>query len=279
MAKTTVRLLILIVGFTVWPLAAAALEPLAVYEDWSVSLMRPDRWDGAQGFGGGEIKRQITAGQRLLMRYRREGSAASNSGTTNSFHFIRPANHAQVNEIEATFTVTNLSMTACAANNAGGLTRARPARLHMEKFNDGTSSGPGDRTGDHEGIVQVFRDGNSASPPGVMSVHGVIIRCSNPTCTTTTTVVSNTLATTVTVGQTFTLALKWDQPNHQFLFSLDSSGDIALPYAASDTAAPGLSLVEIMVLHNTASCLAGAVSIDSTTELGTVRTNTSAVIP
>jgi hypothetical protein len=81
------------------------------------------------------------------------------------------------------------------------------------------------------------------------------------------------------VRQTFTLGLKWDQANHQFLASRDNSGDMAMPYAASDVAPANNTFVLTNVFHTTANCTAGTVVVDSTTRVGTVRTNSSAVIP
>jgi hypothetical protein len=266
------------VSVILWPLSVAALEPLAVYEDWTQPLIRSDRWQGGQDFGGQEVRRLIVPGQKLLLRYRRQGSTASNTGSTRAAQYLSTINPTQINEIEAAFTVTNLAMTVCAANNSGAATRARPARLLMGKFNDGTQAVPGNRIGDYLAGVQARRDGSSANPAGVLNVEGFVNRCTNASCSTSTGI-STVLATTVSVGQSFTLRLKWDQPNHQFLFGLDSEADVALPYAASDTAPANSPFVNIDIGHTTANCTAGAVVIDSTTLVGTVKTNISGVLP
>ena len=124
-----------------------------------------------------------------------------------------------------------------------------------------------------------MRDGSSTDPAGVLKVQGFVLRCTNASCGTFTTVVSTTLATTVSVGQTFTLRLKWDEPNNQFLFGLDASADVAMPYAASDVAPANNTFVQTSPFHTTANCTAAIVAVDSTTRVGTVRTNSSAVIP
>ena len=279
-AKTLVRIATFAaMSAFLWPSSPAALEPLAVYENWAASSIRPDRWLGGEGFGGQEVKRRVMPGNTLLLRYRREGSTASDTGSTGSDQFLTTANPTQINEIEATFTVTNLSMATCAANNSGAATRARPARLLMQKFNDGTQSAPGNRTGDYLAGVQARRDGSSASPGGVLNVEGFIVRCTDASCSTNSPVVSNILPTTVSVGQSFTLRLKWDQPNHRFLFGLDDSPDTTLPYSASDTSPANSTFVDLDVSHTTANCTAGAVAVDSATMVGPVRTNSSAVIP
>ncbi len=263
---------VIVFGTLLLPLSpAAALEGFAVYEDWHEGVIRSSRWQGGEGFGGQEVGLEVTAAHRLELRYRHQGSTASNTGNIFTDQFLNTTNPAPITGMAAAFTVSSLSMTTCAANNSGSVTRARPARLVMAKFNDGSGSAV-DSTGDHRAGVEVFRDGSSSDPDGVLKVRGFINRCSNPSCSVRPEVISATLPTTVSVGQSFTLRIKWDQPNHQFLFGVDGSADTALPYSVSDAAAAITGFVNIDVGHTTANCTAGAVAIDSTTQVGTVQT-------
>jgi hypothetical protein len=187
-----------------------------------------------------------------------------------------------VTEIKANFTVTKLSLNQCAANSAEGATVARPGRLLLTRFNDGSgSAATGDQTGDFRAVVQLFRDGASTDPPGVLHVQGVLLRCSNPSCSVRPAVVSATLPTTVSVGETHNLKLIWDSPNNQFLFDLANSGaPTPLPYSAADNAMPAIGpFVEVDVQSTAANCTAGPITIDSTTLVGKVKTNAAAVIP
>ncbi len=258
---------------------------LAIYEDWTSGLIRSDRWQGGEGFGGQEARREIGLDPfgnfKLKLRFRREGSTGSDVGNGSSDMFLNVTRPTTVTEIEADFRVKTLSMNTCAANNAGSITRARPARLLLARFNDGASSGAGDATGDFRAGVQEQRNGSTADPEGVLQVAGSISRCSNAACSATTTPVISVLPTTVSVGETHNLKLIWDSPNNQFLFDLDNSGTpTALPYnPASNVKPAAVPFVDIDVFHSTANCTAGAVTIDSTTVVGTVRTDASAVIP
>ena len=278
MVRSSLLSPLVVVGVVAWLFGAAGLDSVAVYEDWSGTSIRADRWVVGHAVAGPVVNRPLTHDRRLMLRYRQEGSTASDSGQTVAHEVMQLLRHTLINEIEAAFTVTELSMSTCAANNAGRITQARPARLHMEKFNDGSSSRPGDRTGDYIAIAQAFRDGSSLSPPGVLNVQGAVSRCTDPACATVTPIVINTLPTTVAIGQTFTLRLKWDQPNRQFLFGLDGSRDVALAYAINSITPPALPQVEILVQHAAANCVAGAVVIDSATEVGRISTNGSAVV-
>jgi hypothetical protein len=92
-------------------------------------------------------------------------------------------------------------------------------------------------------------------------------------------VATATLAQTVRVHQTFTLRLIWDKPNHQFFFGLDNHPDVALIYPAADVNEAALPFANIEISHTVANCVAGAVTIDSTVEVGLVGSNDEAVIP
>jgi hypothetical protein len=261
---------------------AAGFEPLAVYEDWLDGVVDSGWWLGGEVTGGQELEREVVEaapGVRMLrVRYRHEGSTTSDSGTRSVSHFLRPPDHEAVTAVEAIYNVQSLDITACAGNNAGAVTRARPAQLVMEKFNDGSSSGPGDRTGDLQAGVQAVRNGSSTAPPGMLSVEAFIIRCSDASCGTFSSVDSEVLGT-VAVGQTFRIRVQWDPANHQFLTGLDDAPDVTLTYTASDTTPAGLSFVNIAnINHNVANCTAGPASIDSTTFMGSVLTNVSGLV-
>lgn len=277
------------VSVILWPLSVAALEPLAVYEDWSAGFIRSDRWLGSENTGGQEVRREVTSFQAgpieisraLKLRYRVQGSTVSNTGSITLRLRLEPANPSAINQIEAGFTVTNLAVTSCAANNSAlgeGATAGVPAVLFLSRFNDG-SGGAGNRTGDHTAFVEAFRSGSSTDPAGVLRVAGGINRCSNANCNPNQNVSFTVLASTVTVGQPFTLRLIWDQPNHQFLFGANNDPATALPYSASDAAPSIVPAAAVEVIHKVANCTAGAITGDLTTNVGTVRTNSSAVIP
>jgi hypothetical protein len=194
-------------------------------------------------------------------------------------NYVRFVNPTAITAIEATFTVDrNLSLVPCAANNAGGVTQAAPSHIALARFNDGTSTGPGDRTGDIEGVIGTFRNGSSTDGPGILQVFGAIIRSTAPSGNFNDTLASVVLGT-VRTGQVFTLRLVWDKPNKQFLYSLNGGAPQALSYTKSDGAEAVSPFAQIFQRHMAANCHDHAVEIDSTTKIGPVLTNASAVIP
>src|SRR5206468_420333 len=90
------------------------------------------------------------------------------------------------------------------------------AAIFVATFNDGSSTGADDRTGDH---VAIFEAGEiSGHTAGVLVVRAVIIRCDDKTCDSSTELPGAVdFPQTVQDGVPFTLRLIWDKANNQFL--------------------------------------------------------------
>lgn len=254
----------------------ASHEGFGTYEDWSSSPTIPGkRWRGSESFGAQEVKRGVRWG-KLVMRFRREGETSSDSGTNISSNFLNLTNPTAVDQMKVDFRVNSLTLTGCTANPSPSL--ARPARLQLARFNDGTSPAAGDKTGDHVAWIEASRDSNTADPPGVLRVSGHLIRCTNPTCSTSSNVSSASLPS-VQVRKKSTLRLIWDSPNNRFLVGVGTSPDVPLTYAVSDSAEAVSSFADIDTSHITARCTAGPTEVDTLTQVGVVQTNVSAIIP
>lgn len=254
----------------------AGHEAFGVYDDWSQPTIRSDRWRGVEDFGGQEVKREVQ-GDKLQMRFRLEGGTFSDTGAFFADNFLLVTNPLSVDQLEAEFQVKALTVTGCPANPTAS--RARAARLLITRFNDGTSTGPGDRTGDHFGLIVARRDSNATEEPGILLVSGSVLRCTDPGCTDTSDVAFIVLPQTVQVGEPFTLRLIWDQPMRRFLLGVGTDPEVPLNYAASDTAPAVLPFAGVQIAHTAANCRAGPTAVDAETEVGVVQTNVSAIIP
>jgi hypothetical protein len=254
----------------------ASHEAFGIYEDWSQPTIRSDRWRGVEDFGGQEVKREVQ-GDTLQMRFRLEGGTFSDTGAFFADNFLLVTNPLSVDQLEAEFQVKALTVTGCSANPTAS--RARAARLLITRFNDGTSTGPGDRTGDHFGLIVARRDSNATEDPGILQVAGAVVRCINPGCTATTDVASIVLPETVQVGEPFTLRLIWDQPMRRFLLGVGTDPGVPLNYASSDTDPAVLPFAGVQIAHTAANCRAGPTVVDAEIEVGVVQTNMSAIIP
>jgi hypothetical protein len=254
----------------------ASHEAFGVYDDWRQPTIRSDRWRGIEDFGGQEVKREVQ-GDTLQMRFRLGGGTLSDTGAFFADNFLLVTNPLSVDQLEAEFQVKALTVTGCTANPTAS--RARAARLLITRFNDGTSTGPGDRTGDHFGLIVARRDSNATEAPGILLVSGSVLRCTDPGCTDTSDVAFIVLPQTVQVGEPFTLRLIWDQPMRRFLLGVGTDPDVPLNYAASDADPAVLPFAGIQIAHTAANCRAGPTAVDAETEVGVVHTNVSAIIP
>jgi len=256
----------------------ASPEPFGTYEDWTnpSETIRSDRWRGGEDAGGQEVTRKVRH-LHLNMRFRLEGATnAGNTGFIESANIMAATDPTLIDEIAGDARIKSLAVTECAANPH--ITRVRPFRLEIVKFNDGRSTGPNDRTGDYAGRVLAFRDADSTDPPDLLHVEGSIHVCDNATCSTRTRKGTVQLGT-VTVGAPFQIRLIWDKPNKQFLFGLDLNADQPKSYTASDAAPAALPSATVDVRHTAANCTAGALVTDSTTRVYKIQTNLSAIIP
>lgn len=253
-----------------------AIEPWAVYEKWSGQLIRADRWKGRVDTGL-EIKREIVKGQ-LVMRYRMAGATTSNTGFTNGYHRLYAANAINMNQIEADIKVKNYTITGCPQNP--GSTRIRPAAVSLSKFNDGTSSGPGDMTGDHILRVLLNREWNSPDPAGEFTVQAFLFRCTDSACVNGESIPHNLDMGTVKTGKWFTLRAVWDELNNRFLVRLNNEPEVVLSYPPGSNARSAIvPFADVRMQMVAGNCEDDPVEMDAEIVVDRVRTNESAVIP
>lgn len=268
----------------------ASHEGFAVYEDWSAQTIRSDRWSGIEvGAGGQEITREVSRRDRLHMRYRIEGVIVPtpppppplrNLGRRLSGNNLNFRNPATIDQIEADFEVARIVVTECAINS--NVSEVNAARLNFATFNDGSSTGSGDSTGDHFAAIVARRLSNSTDANGILRVLGRVSRCGNSTCSAPNQLVSEVhFPQTVKVGDKFTLRLVWDEPTDRFLVGVDANPDMPLPYTASDALVAVSPFASVGMFHAAESCTIemGTTVADAETEVIEVRTNSSAVIP
>src|SRR5206468_6096925 len=123
--------------------------------------------------------------------------------------------------------------TPCAGNSTDS-SRAE-AFIHAALFNDGSSGGAGDQTGDVTAEIRKRSDSTNGS-----SIVARLATCLNSDC-------SNearelrTFTATWTPGQAHKLRIEWVKPNKQVVFTVGAE-PITIGYAQSDSQAPALDL-------------------------------------
>jgi hypothetical protein len=264
--------------------AGAGSEPFVLYEDWTTSPhIRADRWSGGGDFGQ-EIDREIR-GNRLVMRFRREGGTGSDSGATgffsNRLSFVNPL---RVSQMEVELKVTDVAVTGCPINATVSITRA--ATIDLTRISDlapGTPSAPGDLTGDHIARVEVRRLSDSMDPDGVLIVRALLFRCNNAACSSSTVVGVPEVLGQVRTKKLFRVRLIWDREGNAFHAGLDDNPDVSLPYPATSNARPAnnpFALVRVQHLPANCTAVSGGPTVgDAEIEVRAVHTNAAAVIP
>jgi hypothetical protein len=198
-----------------------------------------------------ETARKIAGGKLEidLTTWGRTDSNTGSAGTQSSR--LAVTNPVPVTTIQADVTVKSVKAVGCAANTTS--TRAR-AQVIGEFFNDGTSTGPGDRTGDIIGNIQSVRDTLLGD-----RIEAAITRCTNANCSTITSPAFVTFTASWVRGVANTLSVQWDKPNKQFIYTLNPGGrqeQHILTYTFADSAAPVVDFKQVAVSNSAASCTA-----------------------
>lgn len=265
-----------------------SLVALGLYENWKTAKFpRSDRWVGSEGFGG-QVASREQLGSKLVFHYLRQGQTDSDSDRRTSVLRLHFANPASITDILAQFKVTKVVVTDCLANSTPS--KARPAGFVFATFNDGTSGGPADQTGNIFGGIQAVRLSHySGTPPpnGKLAVEIFVDRCTDAECNNSVDLAATTIMDPanlaqpllVQVGKPFTFGARWDPDNDQFLFEVNGGGEVALSYGALTVNPAVQPFGNLFVRHSTANCTAGPTVVETTTELGTVITNPEAIIP
>lgn len=160
--------------------------------------------------------------------------------------------------LEATATVLAAKAEECAANGTSSSARAQTIGGY---FNDGSSGGAGDRTGDIVVIFELRKDGDGGN-----RIVASVNRCTEATCPFSTAIVApgnpSVFTTSWAVGTPVTLRTVWETENDRFRFVLDpgSAGAEArfISYAGivTDASPPVADFKSIRILNITENCVA-----------------------
>ena len=230
---------------------------LVLYDNFSSGLIDPTKWFGTDGTGGvanpsTEAERLIKFG-RLEMRLNQYGLSTSDSGSTTGLVHLRVTNPAPITTIQASVTVLSGEADACPTNTSGAAFTAR-AEVTGNFFNDGSSTGAGDLTGDIFARVGLAVDATAGDV-----IQAAVTRCSNPACSSSSFVGSlQTFTGGWTINKPQTLTLSWDVANKQFVFSAQPSrGSVeshSIPYTLSDSSPSGGPTKALRIFNSAANC-------------------------
>ena len=258
MRKISISGVAFFTAFLLLPSAGGA--QLVLYDDFSLKTINPDKWHGGEGSAGAsgpdtESSRGIKGG-KLQLQLTSYGGTSSDAGTPlfNGQQRLRINSPGPVTIMQASVAVKSALAEHCEANTTP--TRVR-AGIRGSFFNDGSSSGVGDATGD---IRAPFEKRRTSTTGGGFTdtIRAFILRCSDADCDTSTTLASHTFIKVWAKNKPDTLKLEWDAANDRFLFTVNpgTAGEEskALSYTVTDTDPPGFAYRQLEVRIGAANC-------------------------
>jgi hypothetical protein len=213
------------------------------------------------------------------MRYRREGVISPNEGLVGASQRMNAQNGSAINKMEADFRIMRMVVKGCPAN-INIKTRIRPAQISVGGFNDGSSQGQGDMTGDYFVRILANREADSTDPTWVLTVQAFLFRCIDAVCSNAISYIFDLNVAKVRIGELFTLRAIWDEPNYRFLVGVNDRPDVSLAYNPDwNQGPPGQPFAQFGMQLVASNCPESPTMTDAETWVTEIRTNPSAIIP
>jgi len=285
--KTSIAVAVVAVGL-VAGLAGAARAQFVIYDDFSGGVIDPARWAGLSTEGSFDAPTaqllRVEDNGSLDLALTSWGSAASDSGSILSRQGLNitqlgtPGGSGSITGLKARVAVVNAKAQDCATNPETAAPSRADTQVIGAFFNDGSSTGPSDRTGD---IIAVFV--LEKAPGGVNRIGASVNRCPNATCSPGSSVITSipanpaTFATTWTLGQPLVLKLVWNPLVGQFTFTVKNpttqqteAKNIVYSPNVSDTAPPTLDFKSVRLLNRVENCASGRKRVQMEARFDTV---------
>jgi hypothetical protein len=231
---------------------------LVLYDDFAADLIDPAKWHGSQNQPAAsapmtETSRRIVEGQ-LQLQMTDYGETTSDVGTAPAaIQALRVNDPSSVTAMQAKVTVRSAVAQACAANTSTSHARAG---IFGSFFNDGSSTGPEDETGDVRVLFELRQQSG-----GAKTIRASITRCDDAECNDATNIDSRTFTQRWEVGVSRILKLEWDAANDEFDLTVNpgtaGTETVSLSYSGiSDADPPASDRKELRVQGLPVNCTA-----------------------
>jgi hypothetical protein len=225
-------ILVLVLVLLASALAKAGVSQLVLYDDFQSGRIDPSKWTGWQFFDPDvrEAVRQLVGeeeNRRLRLSYTTYSATTDDSGGSGGgFGLAFPVPSA-ITETSFTAVVHRAEAVGCTSNPSLTVT---DVELRGNFFN--MESSPTSQVGDVVAVIGISRTPTDVG--GALTVAGFYSRCDDQFCGSQTPLDYRVLGS-VQPGAASTLRIKWDQPNHQFIFQLNGGAEVVSRYTVSDT--------------------------------------------
>jgi hypothetical protein len=258
MIKRLAALVIFFPGILVVTLAGIGQAQLVLYDNFDSGPIDPAKWHGSQNQPGPsapmtETIRRIVTGQ-LQLQVVNYGETTSDVGTAPlGIQALRVNDPSSVTAMQAKVVVQSAVAQACAANASTSQIRAG---IFGSFFNDGSSTGPDDETGNVRVLFELRQQSG-----GTRTIRASITRCDDPGCDNSTNIDSHTFTQRWELGVARTLKLEWDAANDEFDLTVNPAAagteTVSLSYSGiSDADPPASDRKELRVQGLPVNCTA-----------------------
>jgi hypothetical protein len=229
------------------------LEPFVLYDDFNSKFIDGNKWFGGEVRSGAvvllEYVREIKE-NRLHMVDRTLGDPTSDKGISRGYNNLRFTNEGRITAMKATVQVNDVEAKGCRANPA-----PTPAGLQIlgSFFNTTPSPTPNSQKNDVIAWIGIQRRSNSTDKPNVLEVNYMVVECVDSNCIPSNPLDKGFLGLVMT-GAVTELSIRWDQPNHQFIFQMDLQSAVFSPYKVADVSPPGSGFKQLDLGHFVANC-------------------------
>jgi hypothetical protein len=231
-------------------LAIAVSKPasaqLVLYDNFNSKHIDPSKWSGLQFYDPDvrEVVRDLAGEDRNrrlhLSQMAYSATADDNGSSGGGFGLAFPVPGA-IDEVSFDVVVNKAIAVGCGSNPSGQIVTG--AEFRGRFFN--TESSPTSQLGDVETVIGANRNATDTGP--ALEVLGFYQRCDDDFCGARTTLGFERLGF-VQPGTTNRFHVKWDQPNHRFVFQLNNGALVSSPYAVSDSSQPFLGPIKTIDL-------------------------------
>jgi hypothetical protein len=243
-------------------ISLAQTTSLPLYDNFKKPYIDPARWYSSWQCGPSstECVRELQ-GNQLRLRVRGYGFQNTNNGDQfgNSEIFLTSSG---VKDIQAQIVVVTATADACSSNIGGG--------PHAQALINGAffNGGGGTANDDVQAFLQL--DHYPTDPAGVVQVGGFLEYQG--------TFFGNVYLGPANVGERIIVELKWDQPNHQFIVTLDRPNlgihlEASMPYGISDSSGAASPFKSLSANVFPANCTGTRASAEDEVLVNQIRTN------
>jgi hypothetical protein len=218
--------------FLTLALSKAGSAQLVLYDNFKSDRIGPSKWIGTFGDPDQrEVVRQVVGEEedrRLHLSQTAYSATTDDVGSSGNIFGLEFPGPSAITEASFTLVVKNAVAVGCTSNSQPTLTGPE---FRGRFFN--TEISPTSQLGDVEVGIGPLRASTDARSTMLGSFH--YERCNDDFCGTRTTLGYGVLGS-VQPGTTNTFHIKWDQPNHRFIFQLNNQPPVFSPYTVSDSA-------------------------------------------